>query len=70
MVLDAGGTVVNQTGGYIGGGVQIAGARGAVVNAAYIRGAQGVVLNAGGGVTNQSGGKIIGGIQIAVRAAP
>jgi hypothetical protein len=67
VVLDAGGSVTNQSGGAISGYDGIYGTAGAVtvVNACSIAGkhnSSGVALLAGGSVTNQSGGAISGGM--------
>src|SRR6202035_3668058 len=63
--LDAGGSVPNQAGGFIGGavfGVYVLGNTGAVTNAGSI--SSGVRLLGGGSVTNQTGGSITGIVDV------
>ena len=65
VVLDAGGSVTNETGGSIYGyykGIYVKASAGTVVNDGTITAANGlgVYLNAGGSVTNETGGSIIG----------
>ncbi|HEX4504762.1 MAG TPA: Hint domain-containing protein [Alphaproteobacteria bacterium] len=67
IVLFAGGTITNETGGTIGGsgaGVEIFGSSGTLVNDGVIAGGSynaGVVLGAAGSLTNQADGQISGG---------